>query len=94
MLAFVMDTGIRGAHHEFNRRATLKLSYAHDGAEADDGDGHGTAIAGIIGSRKHGVLKEVTMYSLNVVESGRHYVPREVRNACPPKPYSERMSRG
>ena len=64
--AYVVDTGIKVEHEEFEGRAQwgevvplpkLKL----------DGHGHGTHCAGIIGSKTYGIAKQVDLVAVGVM---------------------------
>lgn len=50
--AAVLDTGIRATHQDFSGRVVAQVNYTPDNggntANANDGDGHGTNVAGII----------------------------------------------
>jgi subtilase family protein/peptidase inhibitor I9 len=53
---YVVDTGIRASHHDFNGRVMAGVNEIADG-HTDDCNGHGTAVAGVIGGDKWGVAK-------------------------------------
>jgi subtilisin family serine protease len=62
---YVLDSGIRTTHSEFEGRA--KNAYtALDNAE--DCNGHGTHVSGIIGGKTYGVAKNVTLWSVKVLD--------------------------
>ncbi len=63
--AYVIDTGIATAHPQFGGRA----SYAYDafGGNGQDCNGHGTHVAGTIGSTTYGVAKGVTLRAVRVL---------------------------
>ena len=63
--AYVIDTGIQTANVEFGGRA--RVGYDALGGNGQDCNGHGTAVAGIIGSRTYGVAKGVTLRSVRVL---------------------------
>src|SRR5690606_20546051 len=52
--AYVIDTGIRFGHEEFDGRAESGFD-AVDGGSADDCNGHGTHVAGTLGGETYGV---------------------------------------
>ena len=63
--AYIIDTGIRTDHEEFNNgRATWGASFA---GNASDCNGHGTHVAGTVGGRTYGVAKEVTLVAVKVL---------------------------
>ncbi len=71
--AYVMDTGIRETHQDFQGRASLGYDFVYEAEDADpeiepgeDCYGHGTPVAGIIGGIEFGVAKEVKLVSLKV----------------------------
>ena len=61
--AYVIDTGIRTTHQDFNGRAFN----AADFAGGSNCGAHGTHVAGIIGSNTYGVAKDVTLHSVKVI---------------------------
>jgi subtilisin family serine protease len=64
--AYVIDTGIRKTHVEFEGRASDGFD-AVDGLPADDCNGHGTHVAGTIGGKTYGVAKGVTLKAVRVL---------------------------
>ncbi|MBM7861006.1 S8 family serine peptidase [Lentzea nigeriaca] len=67
--AYVMDTGIRTAHTEFEGRASVGFDAIGDGWNGEDCStaGHGTHVAGTIGGRTYGVAKKVKLVSVRVL---------------------------
>lgn len=64
---YILDTGIMAEHEEFdNKRATFLYNAVRDGITTDC-NGHGTHVAGIIGSRTYGVAKKVHLYGVRVL---------------------------
>ncbi|KAF2491457.1 subtilisin-like serine protease-like protein PR1A [Lophium mytilinum] len=66
--AYVIDTGIYVSHPEFEGRATFLANYAGDGQNTD-GNGHGTHVAGTIGSKTYGVAKKTKLYAVKVLDA-------------------------
>lgn len=64
----MIDTGIYTAHPEFEGRATFLANYAGDGSNTD-GNGHGTHVAGTIGSKTYGVAKKTKLYAVKVLDA-------------------------
>jgi subtilisin family serine protease len=66
---FVLDSGIRSTHVEFEGRASCGfdavLGYESD-IPCDDLYGHGTHVAGLIGGKTVGVAKQVNIVSVKV----------------------------
>src|SRR5437773_1480594 len=63
---YVIDTGILTTHPDFGGRAVNAFDAYHDGTLFSDCNGHGTHVAGTIGSATYGVAKNVTLYSVKV----------------------------
>jgi len=66
--AYVIDTGISTGHPEFEGRATFLANFAGDGSNTD-GNGHGTHVAGTIGSKTYGVAKNTKLYAVKVLDA-------------------------
>ena len=72
--AYVLDTGIRPTHVEFQGRASIAFDSVNDGQNGNDCNGHGTHVAGTIGSVTYGVAKNVSLYGVRVLNcSGQGY---------------------
>ncbi|KID94123.1 subtilisin-like protease PR1I, partial [Metarhizium majus ARSEF 297] len=65
--AYVIDTGVDATHPEFEGRAELVRSFIN--GENSDGNGHGTHVAGTIGSRSYGVAKKTTIFGIKVLSN-------------------------
>jgi subtilisin family serine protease len=64
--AFVIDTGIDPFHSEFEGRAAVAFdAFGEDGIDCE---GHGTHVAGTIGSRSYGVAKHVQLRGVRVLD--------------------------
>ena len=66
--AYVVDTGIRSTHTQFGGRVTGGFTAIKDGRGANDCNGHGTHVAGTIGSATYGVAKAVKLVPVRVLD--------------------------
>lgn len=62
--AYIVDTGLNTAHVEFEGRASLGFNAA--GGSNVDTVGHGTHVAGTIGSKTYGVAKKANLIGVKV----------------------------
>ncbi|MEU8351502.1 S8 family serine peptidase [Streptomyces sp. NPDC048845] len=66
--AYIIDTGIRISHADFEGRA----SYGYDAVEgdttADDGVGHGTHVAATVAGAEYGVAKQANVVAVRVLD--------------------------
>ena len=67
--AYVIDTGIRITHVEFGGRAVTGYDAVRIGGTANDGNGHGTHVAGTIGGSTYGVAKKVRLIAVRVLNN-------------------------
>jgi subtilisin family serine protease len=65
--AYVIDSGIEFAHSDFGGRAVSGYD-AVDGGSADDCNGHGTHVSGIVGGSAYGVAKGVELVAVRVLD--------------------------
>ncbi|KAJ6255989.1 Cerevisin [Drechslerella dactyloides] len=64
---YVVDSGLTATHPEFGGRASVLFSaFGQDGGR--DGDGHGTHVAGTVGSLHFGVAKNATIFGCKVLD--------------------------
>ncbi|KAI4677380.1 hypothetical protein J4E81_010954 [Alternaria sp. BMP 2799] len=63
--SYVLDSGIRITHDEFEGRA----SWGYNAANTNNADvtGHGTHVAGVIGSKTYGVAKKTNLIAVKVI---------------------------
>ncbi|KAF4442240.1 putative endopeptidase K [Fusarium austroafricanum] len=66
---YVLDTGIEVEHPEFEGRARFIQNYV-DNADMD-ANGHGTHIAGTIGSKTYGVAKKTQLFAVKILDNMR-----------------------
>lgn len=64
---YVIDSGIRPTHQDFDGRAVIAFDALNDGQNGWDCTGHGTHVAGTIGSTTYGVAKNVNLYGVRVL---------------------------
>ncbi|HEX7243586.1 MAG TPA: S8 family serine peptidase, partial [Longimicrobiaceae bacterium] len=83
--AYVIDTGIRYDHAEFEGRATLGYdAFAADPVDAllydrsGDCQGHGTHVAGTVGGKTFGVAKKVKLVGVRVLNCAGYGSDAEV----------------
>ncbi|KAI8935510.1 hypothetical protein NX059_008081 [Plenodomus lindquistii] len=66
--AYVIDTGIEVDHPEFGGRAEFLVDVTGENLLAD-GFGHGTHVAGTIGSLTYGIAKKTKLFAVKVLKS-------------------------
>ncbi|XP_070561748.1 alkaline serine exoprotease A-like [Ptychodera flava] len=66
--AYVIDTGIRYDHVDFEGRAQNFIDVVDEPAPDGDCHGHGTHCAGILGGALYGVAKKVSLWSVRVLD--------------------------
>ena len=67
--AYIIDTGIRATHTQFAGRVISGFTAINDGLGTNDGNGHGTHVAGTVGGSTYGVAKNVTLVAVRVLDS-------------------------
>ncbi|MEU6735745.1 S8 family peptidase [Streptomyces physcomitrii] len=66
--AYVIDTGVRVTHSDFEGRASSGFDAIDNDDDADDGNGHGTHVAGTIAGAAHGVAKKAEVVAVRVLD--------------------------
>ncbi|GAA1964764.1 S8 family peptidase [Microbacterium deminutum] len=65
--AYIIDTGIQRTHPDFTGRVTSGYTAVNDGRGTEDCNGHGTHVAGTVGSKTYGVAKSVSLIAVRVL---------------------------
>jgi subtilisin family serine protease len=65
--AYVIDTGIRASHNQFGGRVSSGFTAINDGRGTTDCNGHGTHVAGTVGSQTYGIAKNVNLIAVRVL---------------------------
>ncbi len=63
--AYVIDTGIDVTHPDFEGRAVFEVNYID--RKNTDCDGHGTHVAGTVGSQTYGIAKDVRLHAVKIL---------------------------
>ncbi|MGW2402095.1 S8 family serine peptidase [Kitasatospora sp. NPDC001664] len=67
--AYVIDTGVRTTHTDLAPRAANGWDFVDNDAVAQDGNGHGTHVAGTIAGTKYGVAKAAKVVGVRVLDN-------------------------
>ncbi|MET7638736.1 S8 family peptidase [Streptomyces sp. NPDC005438] len=65
--AYIIDTGVRVSHQDFEGRATDGYDAVDGDDEAQDGNGHGTHVASTVAGALHGVAKKANVVAVRVL---------------------------
>ncbi len=65
---YILDSGINFAQADFAGRASAGYDAITPGGTAADCDGHGTHVAGTVGSETYGVAKDVQLVAVRVLD--------------------------
>ena len=65
--AYVIDSGIRFTHTDFEGRAVSGPDFYDDDDDSADCNGHGTHVAGTLGGTTYGVAKDVSLVGIRVL---------------------------
>lgn len=66
--AYIIDTGINSGHVDFGGRVKTGFTSITDGLGTEDCDGHGTHVAGTVGSLTYGMAKGVSLVPVRVLD--------------------------
>ncbi|MDN3241111.1 S8 family peptidase [Glycomyces tritici] len=67
--AYIVDTGINATHTEFAGSIGNGYDFVSNDSTPQDGNGHGTHVAGTIGGTIYGVAKDVTLHGVRVLNN-------------------------
>lgn len=67
--AYVIDTGVNIAHQDFGGRARNGYDAVDGDLVAQDGNGHGTFVAGVIAGTTYGVAKSANIVAVRVLDN-------------------------
>ncbi|MCP3804130.1 S8 family peptidase [Allokutzneria sp. A3M-2-11 16] len=65
--AYILDTGIRKTHNEFEGRAADGYDFVDEDPIAQDCHGHGTHVSGTVGGKTWGVAKKVKLVAVRIL---------------------------
>ncbi|MFJ8657759.1 S8 family serine peptidase [Streptomyces sp. NPDC093795] len=67
--AYIIDTGVRISHSDFGGRAFNGFDAVDNDNVAQDGNGHGTHVAGTVAGTAHGVAKKAKIVGVRVLDN-------------------------
>ena len=66
---YVIDTGVRISHKDFGGRASYGWDFVEQRQIAQDGNGHGTHVAGTVAGTAYGVAKKAKVVAVRVLDN-------------------------
>ncbi|SCU95335.1 LAMI_0F02058g1_1 [Lachancea mirantina] len=66
---YLLDSGINGDHPELRGRVTKLADFTKEENITGDPHGHGTAVAGVVGSVTYGVAKKCNLVDVRIADS-------------------------
>ncbi|WP_405583721.1 S8 family peptidase [Streptomyces sp. NBC_01092] len=66
--AYIIDTGVRITHSQFGGRASYGYDAVDGDSTAQDGNGHGTHVAGTVAGSTYGVAKNADVVAVRVLD--------------------------
>ncbi|MFJ5775965.1 S8 family peptidase [Streptomyces sp. NPDC093094] len=67
--AYIIDTGVRITHSDFGGRASYGYDAVDNDNTAQDGNGHGTHVAGTVAGNAYGVAKKARVVGVRVLNN-------------------------
>ncbi|MFF3324654.1 S8 family serine peptidase [Streptomyces sp. NPDC002889] len=67
--AYIIDTGVRITHSDFGGRASYGYDAIDNDNTAQDGNGHGTHVAGTVAGSAYGVAKKAKIVGVRVLDN-------------------------
>ncbi|MEV6710686.1 S8 family serine peptidase [Lentzea sp. NPDC051208] len=64
---YITDTGVKTSIADFEGRASVGADFIEDGQNGQDCSGHGTHVAGTVGSKTYGVAKKAKLVSVRML---------------------------
>jgi hypothetical protein len=65
---YIVDTGLDITHPDFEKRAFHGYDFVEDDFDSSDVEGHGTHVAGIVGSTTYGVAKNARLVGVRTLD--------------------------